>query len=431
MRQIWISGLIVALASCGGKPEPAKSSTAVEMPMLNGARVETYTAPPSVLSTASFAAIESAEIGPEAEGVVREVFVRVGDAVQAGQPLLRLESREAQLRLDEAQARVNEMQAALAQSQARLGGEGERNLDLSAEVLSAQSSVDNAEEEVRLATIEETRAQRLRGTKDISQSTYDRTRSTLLSAQARLRGAQQQLAAARNGARQSSQGIAIARAQLEMAQAQAAQARKRLSDAQLRAPFAGVVTARNVSVGEFLSPQSKPLRIEKIDPLKLVFQLPETQSAQVAAGMAVEARVAALPGEVFTGKLRTPNASLESSSRALTVEAEFANPQRKLKPGFFADARILLRGEETRLRIPSSALDFDPRTETYKVWSHDGGKLKLHLVGVPQKAGAVVDLNNKAGGLQAGMSVIVNPPANIYDGMAATISTALPAKKVN
>jgi HlyD family secretion protein len=430
MKYIWILGL-VALTSCGTKPEVTPSKTAVEVPILNAGRVEAFATAPSVSSTASFVAIEASEIGPETEGVVREVFVRVGDAVPAGQALLRLESRDAQLRLDEAQARVKEMQAALAQAQARLGGEGERNLDLSAEVLSAQSNLDNAEEEVRLATIEETRAQRLRGTKDISQSSYDRSRSTLLSAQARLRGAQQQLAAAKNGARQSSQGIAIARAQLEMAQAQAAQAQKRLGDTQLRAPFAGVVTARNVAAGEFLSPQSKPLRVEKTDPLKLVFQLPETQAAQVTAGMAVEALVAALPGEVFTGKLRTPNASLESSSRALTVEAEFPNPQRKLKPGYFADARILLRGEEMRLRVPAAALDFDPRTETYKVWSHSAGKIKLHLVGVPQKAGASAELKNNAGGLQAGMAVIVNPPANLYDGMSATLATSLPAKKGN
>lgn len=422
----------LCLVSCTSKPEIKKDERPVQVPMLNTASVEAYSAAPTITSTASFAAIEAAEIGPETEGVVREVFVRLGDSVSAGQPLLRLESREAQWRLDEAQARVNEMAAALRQAQARLGAEGQTNPDLSAEVLSAQSGVDSAEEEVRVAVIEDQRAERLRSSKDISQSSYDRAHSTLLSAQARLRGAKQQLAAAKNGASQFSQGIAIARAQYESSLAQAAQARKRLADTTLRSPFAGVVTARTISVGEFVSPQSKPLRIDKIDPLMLVFQLPEAQAAQVRAGLLVHARVSALPGKFFEGKLRAPNASLESSSRALTVEAEFQNPQRKLKPGYFAEAKISLGGEETRLRLPTAALDFDPRTETYKVWSFHSGKLKLHLVGQPQKQGAVAELSASGGaGLRAGSQVVLQPPPNLYDGMPATAANAISSQTGN
>ncbi len=411
---------LVLLSACGTKTEQAAAAVAPPVVVRLGV-IEAFDAPPTLTSTASFAAIDAAEIAPETEGVVREIFVRLGDAVNAGQPLLRLEDRDAQLRLAEAQARVKEVQAVLRQAEARLGVDGQRSVELSADVLNAQAAVDTAEEEVRLAEIEEARSARLRATKDISQSSYDRTRSTLLSAQARLRGARQQLALAANTARQSAQGIAMAKAQLESAQAQEAQARKRATDAVLRAPFAGVVTARSVSVGEFVSPQSKPLRLEKVEPLKLVFQLPEAQAAALTAGLAVEAQVTALPGETFHGKLRAPNGSLDPASRALTVEAEFPNPQRRLKPGYFAEARILLGGSQPRLRLPARALDFDPRTETYRVWTLASGRAKLHLIGVPQKRGETAELAPSPG-LAGGASVIVDPPANLYDGM--TVATA-------
>ncbi len=411
---------LILLSACGSKTEQVAAAVVPPTVVRLGV-VEAFDAPPTLTSTASFAAIDAAEIAPETEGVVREIFVRLGDAVNAGQPLLRLEDRDAQLRLAEAQARVKEVEAVLRQAQARLGADGQRSVELSADVLGAQAAVDTAEEEVRLAEIEESRASRLRSTKDISQSSYDRSRSTLLSAQARLRGARQQLALAANTARQSAQGIAMAKAQLESAQAQEAQARKRATDAVLRAPFAGVVTARSVSVGEFVSPQSKPLRLEKVHPLKLVFQLPEAQAAALAAGLDVEAQVTALPGETFHGKLRAPNGSLDPASRALTVEAEFLNPQRRLKPGYFAEARILLAGAQPRLRLPARALDFDPRTETYRVWTLADGRAKLHLVGVPQKRGETVELAPSPG-LAGGASVIVDPPANLYDGM--TVATA-------
>jgi multidrug efflux pump subunit AcrA (membrane-fusion protein) len=409
---------LVLLSACGSKSEQVAAAV-VPPAVVRLSPIEAFDAPPTLTSTASFAAIDAAEIAPETEGVVREIFVRLGDPVNAGQPLLRLEDRDAQLRLAEAQARVQEMQAVLRQAEARLGADGQRNLALSADVLNAQAAVDNAEEEVRLAEIEEGRASRLRATKDISQSSYDRSRSALLSAQARLRGARQQLALANNTARQSAQGIAMAKAQLESAQAQEAQARKRAADTVLRAPFAGVVTARSVSVGEFVGPQSKPLRLEKVDPLKLVFQLPESQAAALAAGLAVEAQVTALPGETFHGRLRAPNGSLDPASRALTVEAEFPNAQRRLKPGYFAEARILLGGAQPRLRLPARALDFDPRTETYRVWTLADGRARLHLVGVPQKRGDTVELA-PAAGLAGGQSAIVDPPGDLYDGKPVT-----------
>jgi len=214
--------LLVSLLSLAGCTKPVaanKENAASPVPALRAGTVEAFEAAPAVVSTASFAAIEAAELGPETEGVVREVYVRVGDIVADGQPLLRLEAREAQWRREEARARVREMQASLRQAEARLGADGRRDLETSAEVLNAQSAVDTAEEEARLAEIEESRAARLRNTKDISQSSYDRAKSTLLSTQARLRGAKQQLAAARNTARQSAQGIEMARAQFESAQA--------------------------------------------------------------------------------------------------------------------------------------------------------------------------------------------------------------------
>jgi RND family efflux transporter MFP subunit len=422
--QLLCAGLL-CLAGCGGPTEAKKTAepTPAATPLVRTSVVEAFEAPPSLSSTAGFAALEAAELAPETEGVVREVFVRVGDAVSAGQPLLRLESKEAQWRLAEAKARVSEMQAAVRQAEARLGPDGQRNLDMSADVLNAQSAVDTAEEDARLAGIEADRAARLRETKDISQSSDDRAKSALLGAQARLRGARQQLAAARNAARQSAQGIDVARAQLDSAQAQAEQAQKRLSDTVLRAPFAGTITARTISVGEFAGPQSKPLKLEKIHPLKLVFQLPEASAALVKAGLDVEARVPARPGELFHGKLRAPSGAVDAASRALTVEAEFANPNGRLKPGYFADARILLGGVEPYLRLPAAALDFDPRTETYRVWSYNSGKVKLHLVGLPRKQGATAAISSaQAAGLTGGASVILDAPSNLYDGMAVTLA---------
>jgi len=421
MKPLFASVVVcLLLSACNRTPTPAPAANApASAPVVTIAAIQAFDAPPALESSAAFAAIDAAELAPETEGVVREIYVRTGDSVPAGAPLLRLEDREAQLRLAEARARVREMEALLRQAEARLGAEGQAAVERSADVLNAQSLLDQAAEDVRLAAIDEARASRLRATRDISQNSYDRSQSNLLSAQARLRGARQQVALATSTARQAAHGIAIARAQLASAQAQEAQAAKRAADAVLRAPFAGVVTGRSASVGEFVSPQSKPLRLERVDPLRLVFALPESQAARLTPGLAVEAQVAALPGETFHGQLRAPNGALDPASRALSVEAEFPNPQRRLKPGYFAQARIVLGGSQPLIRLPLRALDFDPRTETYRVWTYAAGRAKLHLVGLPRKRGDAVELP-PAPGLAGGLSVIVDPPPSLHDGITVT-----------
>ena len=103
-----------------------------------------------------------------------------------------------------------------------------------------------------------------------------------------------------------------------------------MDDTVVRAPFAGQVTARLVSVGEYVSKSSKLVTIVRSNPMKLQLQMPEANASRIRVGLRVTARVAAYPALEFVGEISAINPAISVESRALTVEVRFQNPDLKL-----------------------------------------------------------------------------------------------------
>src|SRR6185312_6692713 len=170
----------------------------------------------SVQVTGSFVAKEISDVAPETGGKVIETPVDVGDFVQQGQVIARLEDRDAKLRLDQAEANEQQAEAGLRQAQSRIGlVQGEQfNADNVPEVLSAKANADSAAAQARLAEADAQRYANLLKTGDVSQSAYDKFRTQADTAQAQAKAAQQQYEATLNAARQNYHGTVSAQASL-------------------------------------------------------------------------------------------------------------------------------------------------------------------------------------------------------------------------
>ena len=96
-------------------------------------------------------------------------------------------------------------------------------------------------------------------------------------------------------------------------------ARERLEDMTITAPFAGIIQAKDTSVGEYVRPGDRLLELIQIDPLKLRFEVPEKHAARLAVGQAVTTAVSALPGETFEGNVTTVFPTLDVHSRTQAV----------------------------------------------------------------------------------------------------------------
>jgi membrane fusion protein, multidrug efflux system len=139
----------------------------------------------------------------------------------------------------------------------------------------------------------------------------------------------------------------IARSQLDNqraardgARARVAQIRAQLADRVIRAPFSGVLGLRQVSPGALVTPGIPIATLDDLSRVYVDFPLPEVQLALVSKGLRVNGRAAAYPGRGFEGSIQTIDARIDPATRALQVRADFANPDRALRPGMLMTVEV-------------------------------------------------------------------------------------------
>lgn len=154
----------------------------------------------------------------------------------------------------------------------------------------------------------------------------------------------------------SSQEFDQAQATFSARKATLERANERLDDALVKAPFSGVVGARLVSPGQFLSQGTMLSTVVCVDPLKVEFHVPERFVSRLSKDQAVQLSVAARPDEFFTAKVFFVAPQIDVQTRTILVKARIDNKERKLKPGMFANLALTLDERPEALVIPESAI---------------------------------------------------------------------------
>ena len=170
---------------------------------------------------------------------------------------------------------------------------------------------------------------------------------------------EEELEFARSGQRETEALHAIAKADLELARVQREQAQETLKDTEIRAPFAGVITRKSVTLGERITPGHVLFRLADIETVKLEVRIPAEDIHRLDARVVAKVRVRGL-GEEFAGRVTNigPRADLET--RSFPVEIFVANPPgRKLLPGMFASAAIPVGEYPDAVLIPRESVIFE------------------------------------------------------------------------
>ena len=320
----------------------------------------------NVDSVGSLFAYEEVTVSAEVEGKVDEVLVDVGDRVSKGQPLVKVSPVELQLSLDQ-------QRAALQQARARLGLTDKiddiKDVGDAAEVKKAAADLNDAQQKYQ-------RAKALFDQGLLPRQSFDE-------ADARYKAAR----AAYDLAVQAVQNL---RAQLAQFRASMALAEKKLTDAIIRAPFAGQIRERSVTPGQYLKVQTPVMIIVNVDPLRVRLKVPEKMAGWVKAGQQVTVSVEAYPERSFGGKVSRINPSVDQQTRSFEVEALIENRDGALKPGFFVKARIPSEKMESALLIPDDALVYE--YGLYKVYAVDGNQLREREVKIGDRGADGVEV---------------------------------------
>lgn len=182
------------------------------------------------------------------------------------------------------------------------------------------------------------------------------------------------------------------------------------------APFDGVVTARNVDVGDLINPgasgQRELFHIVDTHQLRIYVQLPQSYVSNIKIGMDAELHFAEHPGQTFPAKvLRTANA-IDPTTRTMLVQLLADNSKNELLPGAYAEVHFQLPAHADALRVPDNTLLF--RGSVIQVASVDANNhVVLKTITLGRDFGKEVEVLT---GAAANDSIIVNPPDSLANG---------------
>ena len=183
------------------------------------------------------------------------------------------------------------------------------------------------------------------------------------------------------------------------------------------APFSGVITARNVDVGQLINAGAgtQLFRISSVDVLRVYVNVPQIYSQAAVVGATAQLTLSEFPGQTFSGTLVRTARAIDPSSRTLLVEIDVNNRDGKLLPGAFTEVHMNVHDGVATLVIPVSALIF--RGQGLQVGTvvkgDKGDQAKLVPVALGQDDGTTVQVIN---GLDADSRVIEDPPDSLIDG---------------
>ena len=212
--------------------------------------------------------------------------------------------------------------------------------------------------------------------------------------------------------------FAQARANLAGADANVERLRQLESFKRVVAPFPGIITRRNVDVGDLIEGGSgRPLFIlTQADPLRVYVNVPQAYAHLVKPGQKVAITQAELRGRVFEGKVERTAAAIDAATRTMQIEISLPNREGALLPGAYVQVSLPLAASRD-LVIPTNALIF--RSEGVQVASvGNDGRIKLRGVKVGRNFGSTVEVLE---GLKGGEELVLNPPDSMADGDQVTV----------
>jgi membrane fusion protein (multidrug efflux system) len=284
---------LAGVAACkqskaGGNDAAAEQTVAVQL-----TTAKPMPTPDRITLTGTVVADESSDVAADIAGKVVAVLVERGQEVKQGDPLVRLDTRNAALGAREARA-----------------------------------NLESARAQRQLAQDECKRAQALFDKGAITKSQYEREQTSCTAAL---------------------QQVAAAEARTQMIT-------KSISDGIVRAPFAGFIADRWVSPGEWIAPGMRLVTLIDVDPLKVELSVPEIAVPQIAMQQPVSIRAVAWPEKTFDAKVSLIGTEIGRMTRALPVEVELAEvADMPLRPGMFVEAKITVKTPD-RLTVPKTAV---------------------------------------------------------------------------
>lgn len=221
--------------------------------------------------------------------------------------------------------------------------------------------------------------------------------------------------------------LAAREADVTAAEAAVSRLEKLASFKQVRAPFAGTITARYVDTGALIragSSASALFDLAQMDTLRVHVNVPQAYLRDIATGSAVQVRVAEYPDRAFEGKILRTSGAFNPTTRTLLTEIEVPNRDGALFPGIHVDVQLSVAQANPPFMVPATAVIV--RSEGLQVATVNAANaIQLQKVQVGRDLGKTVEI---VAGLSDGVRVVTNPTDTLVDGTPVNVIGGQPAK---
>jgi RND family efflux transporter MFP subunit len=332
-------------------------------------------------------AFTDSPIYARSSGYLKRWNVDIGGHAKAGEVLAIIEAPELDQQVQQAKAAIQQAQAALDQA-----------------IANQQQGKANEE----LAKVNADRWKNLVQKGAVSRAENDQYQTQYQAQVANLNALEQAIAAARSN-------IAVSQANLA-----------RLQEMQnyevVKAPFDGIVTARNIDVGALINagnggPAQELFHMAATAKLRVYVSVPQADSRAAAPGIKSYLTLAEYPGRHFSGELVRTAGAIDPATRTLLTEVDVDNSSGELRPGAYAEVHLQIPEGARALIVPVSALIF--RSEGLRVGVvRDGDKAELVPIVLGKDYGNEVEV---VSGLAESDQVIANPPDSLASGATVQV----------
>ncbi len=270
----------------------------------------------------------------QVEGQVLSLGVDVGDRVQKGQVLARLDAAL--------------LRAAVIEAESELAARRSEVIQAQAQVNSARTAVEEARLNLQQAEADAARFKQLLADGAIAAQAAEQAITTA-------RTQRQVLAASQAQVKTAQEGVAVAQGRVQAQAAIVRQEEARLHYALIRAPIAGVVLERLTETGNLVQPGNELLRLGNLNQLKVIVELSERELADIQIGQAATVTLDAAPNTPLSGRVTRISPAADATARLVPVEILLPNPEQRFGAGLLA--RVAFQNQaQQRIVISQSAL---------------------------------------------------------------------------
>lgn len=423
-----VFALVIASAGCQpplvanvGNAEPSQGAGGPSVEVVTAAKPTRKTLEFVSTQPARIEALDETPLFSKLSGYVAEVLVDLGDAVEKGQPLVRLGVPEMEVELLQRQALVELSLAETEQAQAAVKAAEAAVASAEAQVAQAEAGIGRTKADQDRWRSELARIEQLAQSGAVNRQLADETKQKFAVAEAARQEADSVVLSAKALTTQAQAGVEKAKADVDaakvrerVAQANLQYAKTMLAYADIKAPYAGVITARRVDPGHYVQPaggSGQPLLVvARTDIVRIFAAVPEVEAPLVDLGDAVTIEVQYLGGAPITGKVARTPWSLDRSNRALEAIIDVDNKDGRLRPGMYATARISLAERKDVITLPPAAVVREGR-KAFCFLAQEGKAVK-HPIQLGLRVGDDFEI---ASGLSGDETVILNKASALKD----------------